>query len=135
MGALLAGAGDEIVQAMANYGYNLGLAFQIVDDVLDVVGDPEVMGKPVGSDIVKGAGAIIAQNGKKTSIAVKISPDGKDPIRDMLARLRDSGAVDVAMAQAREYSSRAINALDIVDDSPPRRELVALAKLAVQRQR
>ncbi len=53
-GAILAGAGMEDVQATADYGRNIGVAFQIVDDILDVVGDEAELGKPVGSDEAKG---------------------------------------------------------------------------------
>ncbi|MGE4504464.1 MAG: polyprenyl synthetase family protein [Desulfovibrionaceae bacterium] len=53
-GAILAGAGVEDVQAAADYGRNIGVAFQIVDDVLDVVGDEAALGKPVGSDEARG---------------------------------------------------------------------------------
>src|SRR5579863_1490215 len=50
-GAILSGAPEDEVQALRAYGYNLGMAFQIVDDVLDLVGDEAVLGKPVGSDL------------------------------------------------------------------------------------
>ena len=66
MGAMLANCDPDMVEKLAEYGHNLGLAFQIIDDILDVIGDPEVMGKPVGSDIVQGAGALLAQNGKNS---------------------------------------------------------------------
>jgi len=50
MGGILAGAREAVMEALTGYGENLGLAFQIVDDVLDVTGEEEVIGKPVGSD-------------------------------------------------------------------------------------
>ncbi|MCA9824712.1 MAG: polyprenyl synthetase family protein, partial [Dehalococcoidia bacterium] len=53
-GASLAGCDDGTVEAMRVYGYSLGMAFQIVDDVLDFNGDEEEMGKPVGSDLLEG---------------------------------------------------------------------------------
>ena len=51
MGALLAGAGEEKVKALYDFGYNIGLAFQITDDYLDTFGDPVTFGKPIGGDI------------------------------------------------------------------------------------
>ncbi len=61
-GAILAGAGREQTEALEKCGYNVGIAFQIQDDVLDVVGDSAELGKPVGSD---------EQNGKLTYVTLK----------------------------------------------------------------
>ena len=52
MGALIAGASEEICDALYNYGYSLGLAFQVADDYLDAFGDEDVFGKPIGGDII-----------------------------------------------------------------------------------
>lgn len=133
MGALVAGAEEFVVEALAEYAYNLGLAFQIVDDVLDIVGDPQTLGKPIGSDIVQGAGAFVAQNGKKTP-QTNISPE-IDPIKDMLAQLRDSGAVDVALAQARVWANRSRNSLALIPYSLAREELDNLVQIVVERER
>jgi octaprenyl-diphosphate synthase len=53
-GSLLTAASKDRVEALRDYGYNLGMAFQIVDDILDFVGDEQEMGKPVGSDLSQG---------------------------------------------------------------------------------
>ncbi len=132
MGSMLAGGNKDLVEALARYGHYLGLAFQIVDDVLDIVGDPETMGKPVGSDIVQGAGAILAQNGKKTLDGS--SKAEKDPIQEMLARLRDSGAVDIALVQADEWAARAREALLLLPPSLARDELEYLIDLVIERE-
>ena len=50
IGAVLSQASDEEVQISANYALNVGLAFQIIDDILDIIGNPEILGKPIGSD-------------------------------------------------------------------------------------
>ena len=52
MGALIAGASEDICDALYNYGHSLGLAFQVADDYLDAFGDEEVFGKPIGGDIL-----------------------------------------------------------------------------------
>ena len=137
MGAILGEAGEETITALANYAFNLGLAFQIVDDVLDIIGDPETMGKPVGSDVVQGAGAIMAQNGRQHTAekAASQPTPAADPIAEMLASLRDSGAVDLALAKAYDYAARAREALAVVPHSPAREELDSLVDLVVNRQR
>lgn len=139
MGALLAGGDERTVAALGEYARNLGLAFQIVDDVLDIMGDPETMGKPTGNDLVQGAGAIVAQNGKKThhqaAIAEKgTTTAGDDPLQAMMARLRESGAVEVARMQAQEMARRAHQALGQVPPSPARDELAILVDLVVDRE-
>jgi len=53
-GAVVTGAAEDRVQALREYGHNLGMAFQIVDDILDFMGDEDEMGKPVGSDLMQG---------------------------------------------------------------------------------
>jgi geranylgeranyl pyrophosphate synthase len=137
MGALLAGGDEQTVEALSEYAHNLGLAFQIVDDVLDIMGDPETMGKPAGNDLIQGAGAIVAQNGKKmahqTAVAQKTAPS-EDPIQTMMTRLRESGAVEVARMQADEMARRARRALEHVYPSPACDELRVLVDLVVDRE-
>lgn len=143
MGALLAGGDEQTINALGVYAHNLGLTFQIVDDVLDIMGDPETMGKPAGNDLVQGAGVIMAHNGKKldgvtavseqTTVAEKTAA-AEDPIQTMMARLRESGAVEVARMQANEMARRARKALELVPPSPARDELRALVDLVVDRE-
>ena len=139
MGAELGQGEQAIIDALAEYAFNLGLAFQIVDDVLDIVGDPETMGKPVGSDVGQGAGAMMAQNGRQLATDVTAAPstpvDAADPIAEMMAHLRESGAVDLAMAKANEYAGRSLNALDTLPDSPARNQLRELVDMVVERER
>jgi geranylgeranyl pyrophosphate synthase len=133
MGTSLAGGDETLASKLSDYGYNLGLAFQIVDDILDIVGDPDLMGKPVGSDLVQGAGALVAQNGKKGFGPANVpSPD---PIDEYIARLRDSGAVELAFAQANEWAGRARKALNFLPDSPAKTELYRLVDLVIEREK
>ncbi len=68
-GAKLAGAEDEALEAVTRYGRNLGAAFQIVDDLLDIDGQTDIIGKPVGSDLAKGKATYPAAVGKKAARA------------------------------------------------------------------
>lgn len=141
MGSMLGDGEDEVVEALAEYAYNVGIAFQVVDDILDVIGDPEALGKPVGADISQGRGAFATQNGR-TILSLQTAGDAalaeveeNDPIRKMMAELRTSGAVELARLQAEEMAQRARLALERVPPSPARDELEALTDLVLQRDR
>ena len=91
-GAILSGAPDEQVAALKEYSRELGMAFQIVDDILDFQGDEDEIGKPVGSDLANGIMTLPA------FIAKKGSPDG-NPIDTYL---RDESGNDSLLAEAVE---------------------------------
>jgi geranylgeranyl pyrophosphate synthase len=133
MGAMMANADEDLIEALATYAYNLGLTFQIVDDILDIIGDPETLGKPVGTDIAQNRGVMAAQNG---GLAVKeaVAEIEDDPIARMMANLRESGAIDIARIQAEETASRARAALVTVPPSPAKTEMEALITAVLQRQ-
>ncbi len=135
MGAMLADAGEEFVEAVGTYAYNLGLTFQIVDDILDIIGDPETLGKPVGTDVAQNRGVMATQNG---GFAIKEAPSvaelEDDPIAQMMANLRESGAVDIARMQAEESGSRARAALATLPASPAKTEMENLVNAVLDRQ-
>lgn len=137
MGARLAGANPETIEAFMDYAHNLGLTFQIVDDILDIIGDPETLGKPVGTDLAQNRGVMMATQNGGTAVAeeekVATAVAAPDPVQEMMARLRDSGAVEVARLQALETAQRAKAALQIVPASPMRDELENLVDLVLNR--
>lgn len=133
MGAMLAGADEKVIEALATYAHNLGLAFQMVDDILDIIGDPEAMGKPVGLDVAQHRGITAVQNGYSAEGVAVAEEVPDDPIARMMARLRESGAVEIARLQALEIADRARAALQNVPDSPIRQELYTLVDLVVSR--
>ena len=136
MGALLADGDEATVEALDEYAHNLGLAFQIVDDILDIIGDPEKMGKPVGSDVAQGMGALLLQNGRKRAPQDgSLVDDELDPFKQMMVRLRESGVVEIARAEAQEAAGRARSALQQLPDSPARQELERLVDLVLERER
>ena len=133
MGAMLAGANEKLTEALSSYAYNLGLTFQIVDDILDIIGDPETMGKPVGTDMAQNRGVTAAQNGGLEEAATAVA-EADDPIAQMMAKLRDSGAVDIARMQAEEMAERARQALTEVEESEAKDEMTNLIELVLDRQ-
>lgn len=138
MGAMVGGANENTTEALATYAYNLGLTFQIVDDILDIVGDPETLGKPVGTDLAQNRGVMAAQNGGATAAAVEETTtavaEAPDPIAEMMAQLRDSGAVEVARIQAHEMANRARAALAQIPPSSYRDQMHDLLDLVLERQ-
>lgn len=140
MGAMQATADEALIEALSEYAYNLGLTFQIVDDILDIVGDPDEMGKPVGTDLVQSRGvmatqsSMVRQGNGETAVSTTTLPDEDDPIARMMASLRNSGAIEVAKMQAIETGQRARAALAIVPDSPARIQLESLIDLVLERQ-
>jgi octaprenyl-diphosphate synthase len=134
MGAHLGGAPEAAIEALADYGYNLGLTFQIVDDILDIVGDPEKLGKPVGIDMAQNRGVMMVQNGG-TAVAEAESATmiEDDPVQRMLHDLRESGAVEIARMQANEVANRARAALTQLPDSEAREMLYDLVDLVMER--
>jgi geranylgeranyl pyrophosphate synthase len=154
-GALLAAVPAAGVQALRDYGYNLGMAFQIVDDVLDYVGDEARLGKPLGSDLRQGvvtlpalrfvesggdAGRVIraANNGRsvQTSEVSETSEvySNDDEIKALIAEIRDSGAAEDALAQAQEFAQEAQQALTVLPANLYRQALHELAGFVAERQ-
>lgn len=142
MGAKLATDDENIISSLASYAYNLGLTFQIVDDILDIVGDPEDLGKPVGNDLLQGRGVLAVNNGlgtpendgSSTAVAEMATQEKPDAIEQMMASLRTSGALEVARIQAEETGARARTALESLLPSPARTELFELVDLVLNRQ-
>lgn len=148
MGALLGGGDERTVEALSAYAYNLGIAFQLVDDILDVIGDPEALGKPIGTDLAQGRGAFVSQPNGTTILSLQTTGDAPaadvvaeagagadDPIARMMAKLRSSGAIELARLQALEVIDRARAALADVPPSAARDELMALADEVIERDR
>ena len=78
IGGILAGASQEIIDQLEKCAFDLGVAFQIQDDILDVVGDQDVLGKPIGSD---------ERNGKQTYVTIY----GMEQARDKVKSLSEDG--------------------------------------------
>jgi geranylgeranyl pyrophosphate synthase len=111
------------VQDLHDYGYNLGMAFQIVDDILDFTGDDATLGKPAGSDLRQGTLTL------PFFYFVQLQPDPQA----LFARLHSSGAIEAARSEARVFLSRAEHNLAALPDNTYRRSLQGLCNFVVQR--
>ncbi|MCK9518725.1 MAG: polyprenyl synthetase family protein, partial [Dehalococcoidia bacterium] len=140
-GALLAGCDKEMVEAMRTYGYSLGMAFQIVDDILDFTGDEELMGKPVGSDLLEGTitlpGLLLLERYPRDNPIKKFfaARRGREErLQEAIALVRSTEVLDVSMEMAREYVQRANEALvSSAPDTEARRTMLELGEYVLNR--
>jgi heptaprenyl diphosphate synthase len=121
IGALVAELPREQVDALTQFGLGYGMAFQIVDDVLDVIATEEELGKPAGHDLVEGVYTLpvlrALASGDSGLGDLLGSPIEGPALDKALAIVRSDGAVPSAVATAREYATNAISALDPFRDS------------------
>jgi geranylgeranyl pyrophosphate synthase len=138
-GAVLSGAPESAVQALVEYGYNLGIAFQIVDDILDFIGTREELGKPVGSDLMQGTLTLPSMllleryPGNNPVQRIFQQSGGAEEVQRAIEMVRDSGVAQECYELASEYVSEGCRGLDILPDVPARSALRELAEYVVSR--
>ncbi|MDD5399191.1 MAG: polyprenyl synthetase family protein, partial [Dehalococcoidia bacterium] len=137
-GSVLSGCPEEQVQALKEYALNFGLAFQVVDDILDFVGDPSALGKPVGSDLSEGAATLpsilYAEKHPNDSLIQTIIRDHrKDLVPGAVKKVCESGIIDECRSIAQGFSQKASLSLDQLPDCDARRSLKALVAFVVER--
>jgi geranylgeranyl pyrophosphate synthase len=137
IGAHLAGASPNLVAAMFRAGYEVGLGFQMVDDLLDVVGPSEVIGKPVGSDLREGSPALPTVLALRRLPAVRNAYLAREPeaaaIERALEALRASDVLDEVRRLAAERIATARRELDRLAPSIFRDGLHQLAEMVLER--
>lgn len=139
--AIIAKASPEVETAFQDYGRYLGTAFQLIDDVLDYVADGKEMGKNVGDDLAEGKPTLpllYAMRHGNLQQAAMIreaieQANGMDKLDEILACMRETGALEYTQQRAEQEADKAIAALDILPESAHKQALIALAHLSVQR--
>ncbi len=145
-GAILSQAPEESIKVLREYGYNLGIAFQIVDDVLDFVGIEEEMGKPVGLDLAQGTLTLPAMlllehypgdNPVRELFNNRDMPerDKQERIKQAIDLVRDSSIEQQCYEVASGYCAKACQRLGLLPDNPSRQALKDLADLVISRKR
>jgi geranylgeranyl pyrophosphate synthase len=144
MGAVIGGASEPEVQQLRSFGSDLGMAFQIIDDVLDLREDSGELGKPAGNDLRQGVVTL------PTMLYVDTLPEGSSDVETLervvvgdetdaavidavVDRIRSSDALDRAIAVANGYVADAIERLSVVRDPDVRSRLRELLDLTVSR--
>ena len=138
--AMISPAGEGSVKVMRKLGYETGIAFQIVDDVLDFTGEQTTMGKPIGSDLLNGLvtlPAIYYAEAHPQDEDVRSLSDGGWANQERMARLvksiRETDSVRRAMAEANQHVEHALLTLEAFEPGLERDALENLAKFIVDR--
>jgi geranylgeranyl diphosphate synthase type I len=138
--ALLLGADDETADALYRYGLDVGRAFQIRDDVLDLTVPSERLGKRRGSDLVENKRTAVTLHAREQGVDVEELIDDDDPdavddaaIDAAVARLDDAGSIEYARTLSRDLVDRGKARLDVLPDSAARDHLRGLAEYLVER--
>jgi geranylgeranyl pyrophosphate synthase len=143
-GAVLSQAPEDSIQALKDYGTNLGIAFQIVDDTLDFTSTEKEMGKPVGSDLAQGTLTLPAM------LLLEHYPDD-NPVRELFSNrdmaeaarrekikramemVTESSIVEECYRVASDYCAKARRKLELLPDKPVRKTLVEIAGFVISR--
>jgi geranylgeranyl pyrophosphate synthase len=139
--AILGGASAEAEQTLYDYGYHLGMAFQIVDDILDYTGDEATLGKPVGGDLRQGIVTLpffyyLAGHPTPDAVLAQLagrSAQNGDGINQVVADVRNSPAVAQSAQEARDFAAQAQADLVGLPAGPYRDALHDLADFVVAR--
>jgi geranylgeranyl pyrophosphate synthase len=138
---LLSQVDEMTLQKIGAYGYNTGMAFQIIDDILDFTGEQATIGKPVASDLRQGLITLPAlyylekypQDAGMRRILAGESLD-EEAFTRLIASIRESGAIQDAYYEARKYVDTSVEQMDGFPDRVERQSLVDLAYYIVNRQ-
>lgn len=141
-GAIAADADEAMINALTTYGENIGIAFQMIDDILGLFGEEKETGKPVGSDV---------RESKKTYpilYAIEHAPvDKRDRLLEILSKgrkseeevweviniIKESGGEKATRELARRYANEAIKAIENLPNNPAKKYLIQLAEFVIER--
>lgn len=138
-GAILGGAPEPQIQALRTFAYNIGMAFQIMDDLLDIQGDAAEMGKPVGNDLLQGILTLptiklmekYPDDNPIDKLFKDRAQDGR--LQQALDMINDSTIIDDCYSVIQQYCDEASRALDVLPDCAARRSLLDICCYTRQR--
>ncbi len=136
--ARLSQANDEVVDAARKFGHEIGMAFQIIDDVLDFTGQEASLGKPVGNDLRQGTVTLPAlyyleaHPGDSTLVSV-IQRNGHSPdsLERLIVTIRESSAIERAISEAEGFVQNSLTSLEVLPETPERLALAEIARKIV----
>ncbi len=138
--ALISPVDGEVVEAMRAYGYGVGMAFQVVDDILDFTGEQAQVGKPVASDLRQGLVTLPAiyyqeanPDDEDMQAVLRGEYHNESRLNRLVEAIRQSGAIQQAMEEARQFVARGRQAIAELPESPERTALLELGDYIVDR--
>jgi geranylgeranyl pyrophosphate synthase len=138
--SMVATEDEEMRASMKSFGYEVGMAFQIVDDILDFTGDQSAVGKPIGSDLLNGLVTLpaiyYAEENPDNEDIISLPQGGwkgTERVQRLVDGIRQSEAIKHAMEEARSAVGRALEALEDAPTVPEKEALQNLAKFIVDR--
>ncbi|MDY6880420.1 MAG: polyprenyl synthetase family protein [Desulfatiglans sp.] len=141
-GAIIAGSSENWVQALEKFGLNMGISFQLIDDLLDYLSSEEKFGKPVGKDLREGKITLpliytLADMEKKKKAYLQDLFQSHEATEadylDLIDLVRNSGAVERIKDEARSYVTEAADCLGLLPDSSAKASLMELNSFIVER--
>lgn len=140
IGALLAGAPSDLAAKVADYGKNLGMAFQIYDDILDIEGSVETLGKPIGIDLKDGTVTMPVlyaleetKNDTRLRAAIEKSNADEREIENAIQLVLSTNAIERTRREAKKYARKAIRTAKQIPAMEARDDLVAIGEFVVER--
>ncbi|WP_234970192.1 polyprenyl synthetase family protein [Carboxydothermus pertinax] len=139
LGGVMANVPSRVVSALKIYGLYVGMAFQIIDDILDFTADEKVLGKPVGSDLKQGLitlPVLLAlkndKNNKLWTELLKLNNSTAN-VEQIISEVKALGGINEAYVWAKNYVDKAIKAFEFVPNSPVKDSFLEIAKFIVAR--
>lgn len=134
-GAMVAGADEKTMHRLGEFGLDLGIAFQLMDDLLDYTSSEEVFGKPVGKDLKEGkitlplvhyVSELEKAEVERLAELFKSQKANDQDYEDLIRRVRTHGAIERVRSEASEYVARAANLINLFPNSPFKQGLLEL---------
>ena len=135
LGALLANASSDVVDAFMQFGESIGIAFQIQDDIIDLTRDAAVSGKDQASDIREGKQTLLAIRAREKGIDLtpyqhELTPE---EIQKVISLLTDAGVITSVTKEAQAYIDSGIAGLSMLKNSPDKQLLIDIAQFFIER--
>jgi len=143
VGAFLGGAGREEVESLMGFGMDVGIAFQIQDDVLNIIGDEKKYKKEIGGDVVEGKRTLVVieafkrlpkEESKRLGLLLKKKKKNREDVDEVIVLLKKSGGVEAAQKEAMALVASARKKLDCVKGAGAKEMFEAIADYLILRE-